>query len=216
TNPLIFSVPDVPSVQRDVKNVRNLVLTLRQQAGVGQPASVLKHTLNGMIGDYGDAFNRWNQIVATYRLVNPARLSPVGETLNQIEQIINQGLATGDLTPVGPSRAGQDLNLLSNEVTGARQALTAFAGYREQQSLDAYLQQLSGYATQIGDALARQTSLDARRLAVSMQGVVGRMQADIDSLSRGLGVSGPLDARQRVGDLQLRATQIAQLVDRIE
>src|SRR5205823_9808138 len=60
TNPLVFSVPDVPSVQRDLKNVKNLVFTLRQQAGAGQPASVLKQTLNGMIGDYGDAFNRWN------------------------------------------------------------------------------------------------------------------------------------------------------------
>ena len=49
-----------------------------------------------------------------------------------------------------------------------------------------------------------------------MQGVVGRMQSDIDSLNRSLGVSGPFDARQRAGDLQLRATQIAQLVDRIE
>ena len=157
---------------------------LRQQAGTGQPASVLKQTLSGMVGDYQAAFDRWNRIVTASRLTNPARLSPVGETLNRVEQLINQALTSGDLSPSGPTRVTQDLALLNGEVADARQGLAHLAGYREQQSIDLYLEQLSGYVQQLNDVLTRPSSLDARRLAVGMQGVIGRMQTDADSLNR--------------------------------
>jgi hypothetical protein len=78
---------------------------MRQQADIGEPAVVLKQSLSGMVGDYQDAFDRWNRIVSTYRLINPARLSPVGETLNRVEQLINSALASGDLPSAGrPAR----------------------------------------------------------------------------------------------------------------
>jgi hypothetical protein len=102
---------------------------------------------------------------------------------------------------------------LTGEVTEARRVLTAFAGYREQQSIDLYLEQMAGYIQQLNDATARQSPGDARRLAVGMQSVVGHIQSDLDSLSRrasaGLAVS-------QVSDLRYRVQRIGQLVDQIE
>src|SRR5438477_355444 len=125
TMPLVYSFADVPAIQADVRSLKNRVVQLRQQAAAGQPASVLKQSLSGMIGDYVDAFNRWNNDVAASRLPNPAPLSPVGETLNRVEQTINQALASGELTPTGPTRAAQDLAQLTAEVNTARQAVAA-------------------------------------------------------------------------------------------
>jgi hypothetical protein len=215
TMPLVYML-DVPSVQVDSRSLKNRVLLLRQQAGTGQPASVLKQTLSGMVGDYQDAFDRWNRIVAASRLTNPARLSPVGETLNRVEQLINQALTSGDLSPSGPTRVTQDLALLNGEVADARRGLSRLAGYREQQSIDLYLEQLSGYVQQLNDVLTRPSSLDARRLAVGMQGVIGRMQADADSLNQRV-VSAPTPTiRQTAADLQLRISRIGRLVDDVE
>jgi hypothetical protein len=216
TTPLVYGIADVPSVQSDARSLKSRVLLLRQQAGAGQPATVLKQTLSGMVGDYQDAFDRWNRIVATSRLANPARLSPVGETLNRVEQLINQALTSGELTPAGPTRVAQDLAQLSGEVTGARHGLPALAGYREQQSIDLYLEQLAGYVQQLSDALTRQTTVDARRLAVGMQGVIGHLQTDIDSLNRRVASVTAPSLRQQAANLQYHADRIGRLVDDIE
>ena len=45
----------------------------------------------------------------------------------------------------------QDLALLNGEVTDARRGLASLAGYREQQSIDLYLEQLAGYVQQLND-----------------------------------------------------------------
>jgi hypothetical protein len=214
--PLIYSVADVPSIQADVRSLRNRVLQMRQQAGGGQPASVLKQTLGGMVIDYQDAFDRWNRVVSTSAMISPARLSSVGETLNRVEQIINAALAAGDLTPTGPTRVTQDLAQLSGEVNDARLGLASLAGYREQQSISLYLEQLAGYVQQINDALTRATTVDARRLAVGMQGVIGRMQADVNSLNlQAAGGRAPA-VQQQVNDLQFRVSRMGRLVDDVE
>ena len=215
TTPLVY-VPDVPSVQADSRSLRNRVLLLRQQAGSGQPTPVMKQTLSGMVGDYQAAFDRWNRVVAANRVFNPARLSPVGETLNRVEQLINQALASGDLSPTGPTRVAQDLAQLGVEVSDARRGLTTLAGYREQQSIDLYLEQLSGYVQQLNDAISRPTTLDARRLAVGMQGVLGRMQVDVDSLNQRVASNLTPTVRQQAGDLQLRVSRMGRLVDDVE
>ena len=209
TDPLIFGIPEVPSVQRDVRNLRGRVLTMRQQADIGEPATALKQTLSGMVGDYQNAFDRWNRIVAQYRLINPARLSPVGETLNRVEQLINSALTSGDLPQSGPTKASQQLAMLTTEINDARRATAALAGYREQQTIDQYLEQLSGYVQSIGDSLVRPTTVDAKRLAAGMQRVIGLMQADIDSASQRVG-----GATAR--DLVYRGQRIGRLVDELE
>jgi len=216
TTPLVYSIPDVPAVQADCRDLKNRVLLLRQQAGAGQPAAVLKQTLNSMIGEYQDGFNRWNRVAATTQLYNPPHLSPVGESLNRVEQLINQALASGGLTPQGPTRVAQELALLNGELTEARRDLASLTGYREQQSIDLYLQQLAGYVQQINTALTQATTLDARRLAVGMQGVIGRMQTDVNSVNQQ--VAGPLTPtlRQQATDLTLRVSRMGQLVDDVE
>jgi hypothetical protein len=192
-----------------VRNLRNRVLTMWQQADVGEPAPVLKQTLSGMVGDYQDAFDRWNRIVSSYRLINPAKLSPVGETLNRVEQLINTALASGDLSPAGPTRAGQQLAMLSTEVNEARRSLASLSGYREQQTIDQYLEQLAGYVQSINDSLTRPTTVDAKRLAVGMQRVFGLMQSEIDSLGQRVG-----GATAR--DLRHRGERLGKLVDDLE
>jgi hypothetical protein len=215
-SPLVYSVPDVPSIQSDVLSLKNRILYMRQQAGSGQPASVLKQSLAGMIVDYQDAFNRWNRDVATRGVVTPARLSSVGETLNRVEQLINQALVSGDLSPQGPTRVAQDLAQLSSEVNDARRGLAAFAGYQQQQSIELYLEQLASYVQQLNTAITQPTTLDARRLAVGMQGVIGRMQTDANSLSQQTVAGYVPSAQQQASDLQLRIGRIGRLVDDVE
>jgi hypothetical protein len=216
TNPLVAGIPDVPRVQRDARILRNRILTLRQQAAGGEPAAVLKQTLQAMVGDYQAAYDRWNQVVAANRLINAARLSPVGESLNRVEQLINDALTSGDLPAAGPTRVGQLLTALGSDVTIARRSLTAFAGYREQQSIDLYLTQLSDYVQSINESLTRAGTVDGRRLAVAMQGVVGRMQADIDGLAQRVAAAGSREQRQQAASLDLLADGIGKLVDDIE
>jgi hypothetical protein len=214
--PLVYSVADVPSIQADVRSLRNRVLLMRQQAGSGQSAAMLKQTLSGMVIDYQDAFNRWNRVVSTNSLISPARLSSVGETLNRVEQIINQALASGDLTPTGPTRVSQDLALLNSEVNDARRGLVSLAGYREQQSISLYLEQLAGYVLQLNDAISRPTTVDARRLAVGMQGVIGKLQIDVNSLNQQTATGLATAAQQQASDLQLRVGRMGRLVDDVE
>jgi hypothetical protein len=168
-----------------------------------------------MIVDYQDAFNRWNQDVAARGVVSPVRLSSVGETLNRVEQLINQAIASGDISPQGPTRVSQDLVMLNSEVSDARRGLVSLVGYREQQSLNLYLEQMAGYVQQLNDAITRPTTLDARRLAVGMQGVIGRMQTDANSLSQQVAGYAPA-AQQQASDLQLRISRIGRLVDDVE
>jgi hypothetical protein len=216
TNPLVFGIPDVPRVQRDARALRGRVLTLRQQAGAGEPAEALKQTLTAMVSDYKTAFDRWNQIVAAHRLINPARISPVGETLNRVEQLINETLASGTIGSAGPNGASQLLTLLGSEVSETSRLLAWLSDYREQQSIQLYLEQISGYVQSIGDALSRQSTLDARRQAVAVQGVVGRMHSEVESLNQRVAAGGPRELRQLASDVHLRAARIAKLVDDIE
>jgi len=216
TTPLVAGIPDVPRVQRDARTLRNRIMTLRQQADVGEPAAGLKQTLQLMIGDYQAAYDRWNRVVTQYSLINPARLSPVGETLNRVEQLINESLNSGDLPASGPTRVGQLLAALNNDVTSGRRSLVGFTGYREQQSLDLYLSQLNDYLSSINDAQTRVTPVDTRRLAVAMQSVVGKLQADADTLNQRVAAAGSRQQQQQAASLGQLAAGIGRIVDEIE
>jgi hypothetical protein len=218
TNPLVFGVPEVPRVQRDVRNLRTRLLTLRQQAGAGEGATTLQQTLNQMVGDYQAAYSRWSQTVATYRLQRPAQLSPVGETLNSVERMINDAIASGDLTPSGPTRISGLVASLDGELTGVRSALTAFSGYPEQRALGLFVEQCAGFTQSIDDAQANSaTTIDSqRRLAAAMQRVIGLMQAEADSLNQRVLTSGTRDLQTRSADLRRRIDRIGSLADEIE
>lgn len=213
TTPLIYRLPEVPSVQADSRSLRNRVMTLREQAAYGQAAPALKQTLTGMVGDYKSAFDRWNRLVATNQIPNPPRLSPVGEILNRVELQINESLTSSGVTAGSSSSLGIPLAQLNSEVSEARRSLYLLAGYREQQSLDLYLEQIAGYVTQFEQTASRQSSLDTRRLAVGMQGVVGRLQTEIDTLSRNPAAAA---IAQPLADLRSRALRIGRLADEVE
>jgi hypothetical protein len=218
TNPLVFGVAEVPRVQRDVRNLRTRLLTLRQQAGAGESATALKQTLNEMVGDYQAAYTRWSQTVTTYRLQRPAQLSPVGETLNTVERMINEAIASGDLTPSGPTRIGGLIAALNGELGGMRSALVAFSGYPEQRSLNLFVEQCAGYSQSIGDAqTSAATSIDSqRRLAAAMQRVIGLMQAEADSLNQRVLSAGTRDLQTKAADLIQRIARIGSLADEME
>jgi hypothetical protein len=108
-----------------------------------------------------------------------------------------------------------ELGLLAGEVADARRTLSSLAGFRQQQAIDLYLEQLGGYATQIQDAFQRGAQVDARRLAVGMQGVVGRLQSELEALRQRLAGTSVED-QQRVAELAWRAGRIGQIVDRVE
>ena len=218
TNPLVFGVPEVPRVQRDVRNLRTRLLTMRQQAGAGEGATTLQQTLNQMVGDYQAAYNRWSQTVATYRLQRPAQLSPVGETLNTVERLINDAIASGDLTPSGPTRISGLVASLEGELAGVRSGLTAFSGYPEQRALSLFVEQCAGFTQSIDDAQANSaTTIDSqRRLAAAMQRVIGLMQAEADSLNQRVASNGTRDLQTRSADLRRRIDRIGSLADEIE
>lgn len=218
TNPLVFGVAEVPRVQRDVRNLRTKLLTLRQQAIAGQSATALQQTLSQMVGDYQAAYSRWTQTVNTYRLQRPAQLSPVGETLNTVERMINEAIANGDLTPSGPTRISGLIASLDGELAGIRTSLTAFSGYPEQRSLNLFVEQCAGYTQSIDDAQATATTnIDSqRRLAAAMQRVIGLMQAESDSLTQRVASAGTRDQQTRAADLTRRIDRIGSLADEIE
>jgi hypothetical protein len=179
---------------------------------------VLQATLSQMVGDYQAAFGRWNQVVASYKLINPARLSPVGESLNAVERMINDAVAGGGLSPGAPTRVSAWLSALDTELTGLEATIVPFNGYPEQRSLKLYIEQCKGYVLSIGDSQSGSaSSIDSqRRLAAGMQRVIGLMQADADSLnSRTLSV-GTRDLQTRAADVRRRVLRIGTLTDELE
>ena len=222
TQPLVFGVPAVPRVQRDVRNIKSLLLELRQGAQDGQPATTLKQTLQAMVADYQDAYSNWGQIVTTYRLQNPPRLSPVGETLNQVEQILNQAAASEALTPaygsVGLSRVARLLGTIGEELRQYREALPSFAAYNEHRALLLYLDQLDDYLATINDAQrTAATAYDvSRRQAAGMQRVVSLVSAQTDSLAARVQAAGTRELQLQARNLQNETNRLADLVDDLE
>ena len=188
TNPLVFGIPEVPQLQRDVRGLRNRLLELRQQAGLGEAASTMVLTLNSMVSTYQTIYTRWQTVMTNYRLVNPVRISPVGETLNEVERILKGALTQQQTTPVGSlgtSHSARLLATMEQEVAGFRKLLPAFAGYSEQQAIALYLEQLDGYLGVLSDGQGKlQTTPDVlRRHTAGMQRVIGLLEASSDSLA---------------------------------
>jgi hypothetical protein len=171
-----------------------------------------------MVGDYQAAYGRWSQTVSTYRLQRPAQLSPVGETLNAVERMINEAIASGDLTPSGPTRVSGLVASLDGELAGVRSGLTAFSGYPEQRALSLFVEQCTGFTQSIDDAQANAaTTIDSqRRLAAAMQRVIGLMQAEADSLNQRVLSSGTRDQQTKAADVRRRIDRIGSLADEIE
>ena len=222
TQPLVFGIPEVPRVQRDVKNLKGRLLTLRQEAQQGEPAARQIETLNSMVADYREAFNRWNQIVSRERLQNPPRLSPVGESLNEVERLLKVAVAGEDpLTPatgsVSSAHVARLLLTMQTELTAVRQSLPVFVNYPEHRPLMTYCDQLTDFLASLND-LQRSNSAapDAlRRQAAAMQRTIGFLSATGDALearARGAGAR----AAQAGAELRNQTRRLALLADDLE
>jgi hypothetical protein len=204
TQPLVFGVPEVPRVQRDVRNLKSRLLTLRQEAQQGEPASRLLETLNAMVADYQNAFNRWGQIVTQYKLQNPPRLSPIGESLNEVERLLKLAANFENLTPttgsVGASRVAQLLQTIDGQMQQYRGLLPAFVNYPEHKGILLYCDQIQDYLATLSNLQQNPTSgPDAlRRQAAGLSRVIGLLSAQTDSLdarARALGARAPREAQ---------------------
>jgi hypothetical protein len=222
TAPLVFGITEVPRVQRDVRNLKARLLELRQQAQDGEPAAVLGQTLSTMVTDYQSAYSRWGQIVKTNNLLNPPRLSPIGDTLNQVEQLLNDAVASEELTPatgsVALSRITRLTQTLAAEVRNFREQLPAFAGYPEHRALLTYCDQLDSYVANIDQG---QSSLavapdSLRRQVAGMQRVIGLLQANTDSLEARAQGGGTTAARRQAPFVRSIAARIGDLADDLE
>jgi hypothetical protein len=221
TQPLVFGVPEVPRVQRDVRNLKSRLLQLRQEAQQGEPASRQLETLGTMVTDYQNAYNRWSQIVTQYKMQNPPRLSPVGESLNEVERLLKLAVNFEDLTPttgsVEASRVARLIETIDAQVQQFRGLLPVFVNYPEHKSLLLYCDQIQDYLTSISNE--QQNSLagpDAlRRQAAGMQRVVALLSAQTDSLDarvRALGARAPREA----ATLRSLSQSLSQLTDDLE
>ena len=223
TQPLVFGIPEVPRVQRDVRNLKNRLLTLRQQTADGEPARQLSQTLTSMVADYQNAYTRWSNVVSTHRLLNPPRLSPVGETLNQVEQILNTANGEEDWTGAAPgsvasSRISRLLETIDVEARSFREGLPPFGNYNEHRSLLLYLDQLDGYLTTIEEA-QRNVAVDPtslRRQAAGMQRVVELLTINAQNLEARAGAAGTANLRRQAAALRTKANRISDLVDDLE
>jgi hypothetical protein len=221
TQPLVFGVPEVPRVQRDVRNLKSRLLQLRQEAQQGEPASRQLETLGTMVNDYQNAYNRWGQIVTQYKMQNPPRLSPIGESLNEVERLLKLAVNFEDLTPttgsVGASRIARLIQTIDAQVQQFRGLLPVFVNYPEHKSLLLYGDQIQDYLASIENE--QQNPLAgpdaARRQAAGMQRVVALLAAQTDSLdarARGLGARAPRES----ATLRSLSQSLSQLTDDLE
>ncbi|MEX2176108.1 MAG: hypothetical protein WD872_17230 [Pirellulaceae bacterium] len=221
TQPLVFGVPEVPRVQRDVKAIRSRLLELRQQTQENQPASALLDTLTSMVADYQRAYGSWGQIVTRRNLLNPPRLSPVGDTLNEVERILKEAVASEDLTPGTGSASTQvarQLETMSGVVRQYRETLPPFVRYNEHAALMQYCNQLDDYLSTL-QALQQdgRTPPDTiRRQAAGLQRQIGQLSATTDSLDAR--VQAVFSASLRSGSAALRGhvVHLRQLADALE
>ena len=203
SQPLVFGVPEVPRVQRDVRNLKSRLLALRQEAQRGEPAARQLQTLGTMVADYLSAYNNWAQIVTRYKLQNPPRLSPIGEALNEVERLLKEAAASEDPAAVtgtvGSSRVVRLLETLGGQVREYREELPVFVNYPEHRALLLYCDQIQGYLETLqSQQLSAAAGSDAlRRQAAGLQRVVTLLAAQTDSLdtrARAAGLRPPNDA----------------------
>jgi hypothetical protein len=221
TQPLVFGVTEVPRVQRDVRGLKSRLLTLRQEAQSGEPATRQLETLTSMVASYQNAYTTWNQIINRYSLQNPPRLSPIGETLNEVERLLKEAASLDDLTPatgsVASARVARLLGTLDQELRLFRESLPLFVNYPEHRPLLTYCDQLEGYFSTLGDLQQNPAAAadPMRRQAAGVQRTVELLATTADSVEqRARGAGGrAVEAGTR---LATQARRLASLANDLE
>ncbi len=221
TQPLVFGVPEVPRVQRDVRGLKSRLLSLRQEALSGEPATRQLETLTSMVASYQAAFNCWNQIISRYKLQNPPRLSPIGETLNEVERLLRQAAQSEDLTlatgSVSSSRVARLMSTLDEDLRLFRESLPLFVNYPEHQALVTYCDQLSAYFSTINSLQQNPAAApDAMlRQAAAMQRTVELLVATAESVEQRTRAAGGR-AVETGARLAAQARRLASLANDLE
>jgi hypothetical protein len=222
SQPLVFGVPEVPRVQRDVRNLKSRLLQLRQEAQQGEPAAQQLETLGTMVADYQNAYSRWGQIVTSRKLQNPPRLSPIGEALNEVERLLKLAVAAEDVTPAGgtvsSSRVARLLETLRGQTQLYRENLPVFANYPEHRSLLLYCDQIEGYLTSMaGEQLNPAVGPDAiRRQAAGLARVTSLLCAQTDTLDARARAASTTRVPRELATLRDLARSLGSLADDLE
>jgi hypothetical protein len=221
TQPLVFGVPEVPRVQRDVRGLKSRLLTLRQEAQNGEPVNRQLETLTSMVASYQTAYASWNQIISRYKLQNPPRLSPIGETLNEVERLLKQAANVEDLTPatgsVTSSRVARLIGTLDQELLTFRESLPVFVNYPEHRALLTYCDQLDGYFDTINSVQQNPAAApDAmRRQAAAMQRTVDLLAVTAETVEQRARAAGGRATEAGVR-LNAQARRLASLANDLE
>lgn len=151
--PYVLSIREVPRLQGDVRVLKNRTAQLRQMFLQGTSSQQIAEQVRLAKLDFETAYERWSQIVETYRLTSYTRLSPIGNSLEQIDQLVNGGGSIGVARPVLDSRIGPWLQSVDLVVAEMRQQLTPFVNYPEQRELVRSLDGVSSYNRALLEAL---------------------------------------------------------------
>jgi hypothetical protein len=165
------------------------------------------------------AYNNWSQIVTRYKLQNPPRLSPIGESLNEVERLLKETVAAADPAAGSASspRVARLLESLSSDVRQYRETLPVFVNYPEHQALLLYCDQIQGYLETLqglqADVAGAPDAL--RRQAAGLARVVTLLSAQTETLearARAAGLRSPNEATTLRG----LARSISRLADDLE
>ena len=221
-SPLVFGVPEIPGQQRAVRNLRNRLLELRQMVVEGEPVTELTLTTRQAANDYQAAAARWDQIVGSYRLINPVRLSPVGTTIDEIYQTLTN-VSPSTTQRVDPqtqySQVQRLLAAFDEELAAFQTTLAPFQNYQQEYpQLTAYANQMAGYSRSITD-LEKDPARNReqqRRYTAGMQRLIDLFDAYSARIEERAIATRVAEPRQKAGELRQSARRLAGLVNDLE
>jgi hypothetical protein len=220
-SPLVYGVPDIPRVQRDVRTLRNRLLEFRQKAVEGDATSDLISTIRLAAGDYQTAGTGWDQVVNSYRLINPAQLAPVGASIDRIYQSLTNATAStaNRIDPVPQTSQVQGLlAAFDQEMTGFETALNPFQKYPEFAALKVFINQMNGYSRSITELEKNPASNreQERRYTAGMQRLSDLFDAYTARIQERANAGSIPEPKQASVDLRQRVQRLAGLVNDLE
>lgn len=220
-SPLVYGVPDIPRLQRDVRTLRNHLLEFRQMVVEGEPSSELAQTIRHTANDYQSANTRWEQIIVNYRLQNPVQFAPVGASLDRIYQTLtNVTASTSQRVDPQPqySQVQRLLGAFDQELTSFQGTLAPFQNYPEYSGLKVFMNQMAGYSQSIVDLDQDpvRNREQQRRYAAGMQRLVDMVDAHSRNIEERAVAANMAEPQRFARQLRQQAQRIAGLVNDLE
>jgi hypothetical protein len=210
--PFVFGIPEVPRLQRDMRTLKGHLAELRQSVVQGNSQQINPTEQVRLLKlDFDTAYARWSTIVEGYKLINYTRLSPVGRSIDQIDQLLQQDRNYIDVArPVYGSRLDQLIRAIGQDTAAVQTTLQGLANYTESRTISQGLGQLDAYNATL-TTLQRdrlRTYDEQRRTVALMQRVVQNVDANTARLE-----DRALALRDRDG--QLRSADVRRYLERI-